>query len=476
MPKGRKVVGCRWVHTYKGDGHGNCLKTESRVVAKGFTQVQDVDYHETTPPTPASAPVKMIAAIANEKGLPVFHLDVSQAFVQAPLEEEIYMRLPPGCGKLSGKVVKLLKCQYGLKQAGREWHFLLVTWLVEKIGMEQCKAEPCVFRKIIKNEVSLMVGVHVDDIIVSGEQDLCDEFFRQLKQRFPVKNLGALKMYTGCAFERDWDKGTLDMNQTAFAKNMVQQYNISATSNIPGSPGVDLGPRKDGEPGGHEEFLKYRALVGSLMWLSVMTRPDIANALRACARHSHNPSPRHWKALLQVAAYVNATKETGLRFVRGSGLRLSVYGDADYAAASNDQRSVSGVEVMMGDTAIGWKSSTQKCVTTATCGAEYVALCDASKEALFTRAVLVFLQPELSGMRVDTFGDNEGAKAIADNPSSASRSKHIDVKLHFIRGLICTGEVRILHVGTDEQHADVPTKALWRNKFMVHRAALMTFS
>ena len=163
------------------------------------------------------------------------------------------------------------------------------------------------------------------------------------------------------------------------------------------------------------------------MWLSIMTRPDIANALRACARQSHNPSPRHWKALLQVATYVNATKEIDLRFERGSGINLAVYTDADYAAASNDRRSVSGIAVMLGDTAIGWKSSTQKCVTTATCEAEYVALCDASKEALFTRAVLVFLQPDLTGMRVDIFGDNEGAKAIADNPSSASRSKYIDV-------------------------------------------------
>ena len=154
------------------------------------------------------------------------------------------------------------------------------------------------------------------------------------------------------------------------------------------------------------------------MWLSVLSKFDIANALRACARHSHNPSPRHWKALLQIAAYVNATKEIGLRFIRGSGLRLSVYADADYAAASNDRRSVLGVAVMLGDTAVGWKSSTQKCVTTAICEAEYVALCDSSKEALFTREILVFLQPELSGMRVAIFGDNEGAKAIADNPSS----------------------------------------------------------
>ena len=129
----------------------------------------------------------------------------------------------------------------------------------------------------------------------------------------------------------------LQVNQTAFVENLVSQYKVSTTSDIPVSPGIDLGPRKEDEPGGSEEFPQYRALVGSLMWLSVMTRPDIANALRACARQSHNPCARHWKALLQIAAYVKATKEVGLRFVRGSGLRVSVFADADYAAAANDR-------------------------------------------------------------------------------------------------------------------------------------------
>ena len=208
-----------------------------------------------------------------------------------------------------------------------------------------------------------------------------------------------------------------------------------------------------------------------------MTRPDIANALHACARHSHNSSPRHWKALLQIAAYVNSTKDIGLKFVRGSGLKLTVFADADYAAASNDKRSVSGLAVVMFcDTAIGWKGGTQKCVTTATCEAEYVALGDASKEALLMRAVLVFLQLDLTGMRVDIFGDNEGAKAIANDPGSASRSKHIGVKLHCIRGLVRAGEVRVLHVGTAEQHADVLTKPLWGKKIRLHRAALMNLS
>ena len=209
------------------------------------------------------------------------------------------------------------------------------------------------------------------------------------------------------------------------------------------------------------------------MWLSVMTRPDIANALRECARRSHNPCSRHWKALLQIAAYVKATKDVSLTFMRGSGLRFSVSADADYAVAANDCRSVSGVAVMLGGTAIGWKSRTQKCVTTATCEAEHVALCDVAKEAIFTWAALTFLQPQLTGMCEAIFGDNEGSKAIASNPSSASRSKHVDVKLHFIRKLVRAGEIQIIHIGTEDRHADILTKALWRKKFVVHRAALM---
>ena len=164
------------------------MKTKSRLVAKGFNQGAGVDYNETTSPTPTAAAVKMITSVVNEKGLPVYHLDLSQAFVQASLKKEIIMHLPPSCGELSGKIVRLQKCQYNLKQAGREWPKLMVIWIVEEICLEQCKAEPCVFRLTIKNKVSLMVGVYVDDVIVFGGKNACEKFFAQLKERFPVRN------------------------------------------------------------------------------------------------------------------------------------------------------------------------------------------------------------------------------------------------------------------------------------------------
>ena len=150
--------------------------------------------------------------------------------------------------------MRLIKCQYDLKQAGRGWHTLLVNWFVKEIGLKQCKAEPCGFRLIVKIEVSWMVGVHVDDIVVSGGKNACEKFFAQPKRRFPVKKKRELKIYTGYAFVRDWRSGVLEINQTPYAENLVAQYGISATSNIPASPGVDLDPRKYGEP---ESFLQY---------------------------------------------------------------------------------------------------------------------------------------------------------------------------------------------------------------------------
>ena len=139
----------------------------------------------------------MIAVVANEKGLPVFHPHVSQTAGLAPLGEGTSIRLPPGCSELFDKVVNLRKCQYGFEQAGRKEHLLQVTWLLEKIEIEQCNVKPCVFRKVVENEVSPMVGIHVDGIVESEEQGMCDEFFEQLKQCFPVKNLGKINMHTG---------------------------------------------------------------------------------------------------------------------------------------------------------------------------------------------------------------------------------------------------------------------------------------
>ncbi|CAM9261968.1 unnamed protein product, partial [Sphacelaria rigidula] len=200
------------------------------------------------------------------------------------------------------------------------------------------------------------------------------------------------------------------------------------------------------------------------MWLATVTRPDMANSVRALARQSHDTCERHWEAVVKVLKYLNKTKDFGLTFKRDHE-RLSVCCDADYAKRETDRRSVSGVAVMYGGVVVSATSRTQNCVTLSTTETEYVAMAEGVKEELFTKAVLTFLRPQtVSGCGEDhgivLYEDNEGAKALAENPLSSGRSKHIDVTYHFIRELVGTGKIRVVHVGSGWQHADILTKPL----------------
>ena len=204
-----------------------------------------------------------------------------------------------------------------------------------------------------------------------------------------------------------------------------------------------------------------------------MTRPDIANAVRAVARQAHDPAERHWRAVCQIISYLNGTKKLGLVFSKGGGLKLSVYVDADYADKANDRRSVSGVAVMLGGTSVIASSTTQHCVTLSTSEAEYVAMAYDAKTALFTRAVLAFLQPQLVGRMTDLFEDNQVAIAMAENMISGGRTKHIDVRYHFIPELVKHKVIAIKYTESRNQHADILTKAIGAQGFVRHRHFLM---
>ena len=222
---------------------------------------------------------------------------------------------------------------------------------------------------VVDDKVELIMAVHVDDIVIAGSDEACRDFHAALNTKFPTNNLGELTWYTGCAFKRNWELGMLEITQKAFVESMLNRFGVNSFSDIPATSGVELGPREEGEPKGD---WPYREAVGRLMWLSTMTRPDISNAVRAVARHSHNPTDRHWKAVLKIMAYLHGTRGMGTTFVRGSGLDLTAYSDAVYADKSNDRRSVSGTVITLGGAAVSRASSTQRYVTLSTAEAEYV--------------------------------------------------------------------------------------------------------
>ncbi|CAN0412556.1 unnamed protein product, partial [Ascophyllum nodosum] len=281
----------------------------------------------------------------------------------------------------------------------------------------------------------LVVCLHVDDLAVTAkDQETFDGFYAQLKEEFPVSDMGDLSWCLGCAFERDRMEGVMKMTQTAFVDSLVDRFDLQYETQTPASVEFGLGQMIIHEKEGD---WPYKQAVAA----------------------------RHWKAVRKIIAYLKATKDLGVVFRRGGDLKLSLFADADYADKCNDRRSVSGVAVMLGNAAVSASSTTQHCVTLSTSEAEYVAMAHGAKIALAIKAVLDFVQPHLSGRAIDMYDDNEGEKALAENLQGSHRSKHIDVRFHFLRGLVRLGQVTFHSIASAEQHAAILTKPLGREAF-----------
>ena len=226
------MIDAKWVYTWKVDEQGWVVKAKSRLVARGFKQREGIDFGETFAPTVSSSCVHLLSVVEYECDLDLCHFDVDQAFAQSRLEENVSLRLPRGCGKMSGKVVRLNKRLYGLKQASRTWHAHLTTCLL-RLGFEQCLTDVCVFSLIEDGRVTITAVVHVDDIFAVRQKERCDRLCVDLNRTIPVKNLGELKWYEGCRYLRDRKRGTLTISQQSFARELVNKFDVTSVQNIP---------------------------------------------------------------------------------------------------------------------------------------------------------------------------------------------------------------------------------------------------
>ena len=223
--------------------------------------------------------------------------------------------------------------------------------------MKQCKTDPCVFRLIREGKVVPILTVHVDVMAVGGPRDKNDELLSVLNEFFTTNDVGELFFFMGCACMQDLKTGKLSIVQTAFTEALARHFDVITASLYPASPDANLGARMESESGG---TWAYGEAVGGIMWLSVMSRPDIASAVRAVVRHSHNAPARYWKAVLVIIEYLLGTNDLGLTFERGSGLNLSVFTYANNAEKADDRRSDRGVAVTLGNSVVSWGSSTKQ--------------------------------------------------------------------------------------------------------------------
>ena len=467
VPVGCNVIGARWVFKRKADKTGKIVKAKARLVAKGFKQKYGADYLETFSPATNAASQRLLVALACKYNLELLHWGIEQAFVQSELDHEVFMKLPSGCGSMSGKVSRLNKSLYGLKQASRTFYKRLVSNL-KRIVFEQSMSDPCVLRFMMGDEVLGMVAIPVDDILYAGTKSLAKVDVEALGDSLPTKNFGEVKFFLGCEIICDREAGTIEISQENYIKNVLERFNICRTSSIPASLAND--DRSLQEDGGAGD-VPFREMMGSLMWIASQTRPDLSNAVRAVARHSHEPKRR--KTAQKVLNYLLETAHLTLKFKQDSSVDVGtlVYVDADFASNATDRRSVSGAMVFVAAMLVVWISRTQKCVLQSTSESKYLAMGDGVKEALFVNGMLQFLKPSRKPRKMDVFEDNEGAITLAENPLSSSRSNHIDVRHHFLRNLTEEGVIEVTHVPS-EKHMRKSSRRLCREISLQFTATL----
>ena len=456
LPEGRKAVGCRWVFAIKRDTDSSIIKYKARLVAQGFSQIPGQDYYATYAPVVRLESFRACTAIATEQDLDDDSIDYEGAYLNGTLTETIYMRQAPGYDDGTGRVYIMLKAIYGLKQAGQVWNDLLNHVLTNLLGFTRSQADPCVYYKPA-NKLTMAL-LHVDDTTLYGERKRLDELKTDISQHFAITASGGLRNFVGLQVDRNRAARTLKIHQARYLQTILERFGMADCNAVstPLDPNIKLVPLPENEA---PADVPYAAAVGSLMYAAVGTRPDIAFAVQTLSQFSSRPSNTHWTAVKHVFRYLKGTTDVGITYSGNTNLELIGFSDADWAQSQADRRSVSGYAFKLADGTVSWSSKKQPTVALSTMEAEYIALSHAAKEAIWLRRLLTELGV-ISDSPTLVLTDNQSAIAFAHDNQFHARSKHIDIRHHFIRERIDSGDIEVRHCASEDNCADMLTKAL----------------
>ncbi|KAL5822188.1 hypothetical protein ACOSQ3_024070 [Xanthoceras sorbifolium] len=474
LPPGKKALHNKWVFRIKEEHNGN-KRYKARMVVKGFQQKEGIDYNEIFSPVVKLTTIRLVLKIVAAENLHLEQLDVKTAFLHGDLEEEIYMRQPEGF-KEAGKenlVCRLKKSLYGLKQAPRQWYKKFDSFMSSS-GFTRCQADHCCYIKRFDNSFIILL-LYVDDMLVAGSdmQEIMN-LKRELSKQFAMKDLGAAKQILGMRIKRDTKSETLLLSQAEYIKKVLSRFNMQDAKPVSTPLGVHFRLSKEQSPKTEEERthmakVPYASAIGSLMYAMVCTRPDIAQAMGAVSRYMNNPGKIHWEAVKWILRYLRGTTNKTLCF-KGGDTTLTGYVDADLAGNVDIRKSTTGYVYTLGGTAVSWVSQLQKIVTLSTTEAEYVAVTEASKEMVWLQSFL----EELGKKQEDNvlYCDSQSAIHLAKNPSFHSRTKHIQLRYHFIRSLLEDGILKLEKISGAQNPADMLTKTVTTDKLKLCSASV----
>ena len=453
-----QVIGGRWVFSIKTDPSGN-LRYKARYVAQGYTQMPGINYNDTYAPTARMTSIRILANISVQLGMHIEHLDVNNAYLNAPVDfEDMYLTQPEGYVTNPNLVCKLNKSIYGLKQSANRWHTTLTEFMHSQ-GLRQSEMDKCLFVRHTRHSTMLII-IWVDDLIVSASNaKILHDFKTNFCNKFKCKDLGSLAWFLGIEFKLS--KYVISMNQSLYINNILQRFNEtnSAPRNLPCDPSVyDLLEEKS------EPFCnptRYRELIGSLIYLMTGTRPDICFIVTLLSRFMNNPTKMQMTIARGVLKYLKGTLHFDLKFVKSEEpLRLMGYSDSDFASG-NDYHSVSGYGYKLSNPSafISWRSEKQSLIASSSCEAEYIAMHGAVCEALFLRQLFSDFTNS-PPQTVLILADNQGAITLSKHSTYHKRTKHISLKFHATRKYVENKSVAIFYVPSKDNLADMATKPI----------------
>jgi transposase InsO family protein len=460
LPPNTPTVGSKYVCKVKMNPDGSIAKFKVRLVAQGFTQVEGINFYDTYSPVAKLSTIRTIIALAAINNMSLHHIDVNTAYINAPLDEDIYMRPPKDFNLGRNQVLKLSKSIYGLKQAGLNWYLCISSYL-STLGFTKCLSDCCAFILDKGYETCVIVIVYVDDMIIASRvQTEIQRIKLLIRNKFEIDDLGELKYYLGINIERHADHITV--NQRSYITKLIEKYQLE-DSRLVHSPlptnfifdpheNFNLSPNERS----YVENFPTRELIGALNYVAVCTRPDISFAVGALARFQDFPNISTCNAIKHLLKYLNTTKDLHLIF---SGSINSVVGfcDSDWASDQLTRKSTSGFVFYLGNSPISWQSKLQSTVALSSTEAEYVSASTATQEALWIRSLLREWGLSMK-MPTTLWCDNKGAIQLAKSPINHKRTKHVDIRHHHIRDHVEKGDIVVDHLTTENMPADLLTK------------------
>jgi hypothetical protein len=467
-PEGCKPLRGRWVYKVKYDVNGAVACFKARWVVRGDLQREGIDFDDTASAVAHSTVVRMLIALAARYKQKLRHFDFVTAFLNGLMDPayDIYVEQPHGFVQkdTSGRTLYCLlrKALYGLKQSPLLWYKRLTSYLSDKLGFTPFSADVCLFR-----HHQTYILIYVDDLLIMAPDDgTIDRILATISSDFNITSLGPVSHFLGMRVLRS-TSGGITILQDTYIDKILAEFSFKEGSQRPTLTPMDSAFIIDKAPSpllsqsDHHLFLRIN---GSLQWVASLTRPDIAFAVNWLARYSAAPAERHMKAAHRILRYLRSTPYRGIRYGDDRGLEL--YTDAAYGDDLETRRSTTGFVFMLSGGPILWRSTRQPIVTTSSTEAEYVAASTATQSGIWLGQLLSdFHFPGLN-CPLPLYTDSQSAISIAINPFGTKRSKHIEIRWHFLREQIANGAITIEHLAGVDMPADGLTKPLDKVLFL----------